>query len=104
MSDEVLTDHQGKNIRLTEERWGHILEHPEMVAQKERLLETLQDPDIIISTAKDASVHAYHRLYEQTPVTRKFLVVAVKILTDDAFILTAYFTSRVRKGNVEWQK
>jgi hypothetical protein len=28
---KILTDYQGEKIRLTDERLGHILEHPEMV-------------------------------------------------------------------------
>jgi hypothetical protein len=32
---DTLTDYAGKQIRLTDERWSHILEHPEMVEQRE---------------------------------------------------------------------
>lgn len=35
-------------IRLTQERWEHILRrHPEMTNQKDLVLETLGDPDLI---------------------------------------------------------
>ena len=102
--DQILVDHQGRPIRLTAERWRHILEHPEMVEQRFRLAETLADPEVVIATEKDSVVHAYHRLYESTPVTRKYMVVAVKILGEDAFILTAYFTSQVKKGSTIWLK
>ena len=38
----------GVPIRLTEERWQHIVRrHPEMADQRERVLETLAEPDII---------------------------------------------------------
>jgi hypothetical protein len=101
---EILRDHQGLAIRLTDERWEHILGHPEMVGQRERLTETLASPDIVTATVKDDTVRAYHRLYEKTPVTRKYMVVAVKLLADDAFVVTAFYSSRVKKGNVTWQK
>jgi hypothetical protein len=104
VNDETLTDHQGRVIRLTEERWTHVLEHPEMVGQRARLTETLGEPEVIIATEKDPNVHVYHRLYERTPVTRKYLVVAVKVLDEGAFVLTAYFTSRIRRGTVVWQR
>lgn len=100
---EILTDCQGRAVRLTEERWAHILDHPEMIGQRERLIETLAQPDLVIATVKDETVHVYHRLYETTPVTRKFLVVAVKMEVDDAFVLTAYFTSRLKKGKIVWR-
>jgi hypothetical protein len=104
MSDfEVLTDYENRAIRLTNERWSHILEHPEMVGQRERIIETFDKPDMVIATVKDEQVHAYHRLYENTPVTRKYLVIAIKIEADDAFILTAYFSGRLKKGKIVWQ-
>jgi hypothetical protein len=104
MSDQVLVDHRGRSIRLSNERWQHILGHPEITGQQERIGETLSAPDIVIATPQDDSVHVYHRLYDKTPVTRKYLVVAVKYLEKDAFVLTAYFTSRVRRGTVAWRK
>lgn len=99
---EILRDHQGREIRLTNERWVHIIEHPEMNGQRERLIETLSIPDTIIATAKDESIHTYHRFYSTTPVTQKYLIVAVKILKDDAFVVTAFYSSRQKKGKVIW--
>ncbi len=101
---EILTDYRGRAVRLTDERWVHILEHPEMVGQRKKLIETLTAPDVVIATTKDETVHTYHKRYARTPVTRKYLLVAVKILDDDAFILTAFFTSRQKRGDVIWQK
>lgn len=35
-------------IRLTKERWHHItLRHPELDSQKERILATIMEPDLI---------------------------------------------------------
>lgn len=105
MTDEtiLLTDHQGRRIRLNRERRDHILEHPEMVGQFDRIREAISAPSFVIITSADKSVHVYHRFYEQTPVTRKYLQVAVKLLEDDAFVLTAYYSSRPKKGIVVWQ-
>ncbi|MCL4250728.1 MAG: hypothetical protein KJ065_21435 [Anaerolineae bacterium] len=99
----VFTDHEGRSIRISDERRQHILEHPEMIGQLGRIREVLLTPQTIIVTNSDPSVHVYHRLYEQTPVTRKYLLVAVKILEDDAFILTAFYSSRMKKGAILWQ-
>jgi hypothetical protein len=99
---EVLNDYEDRAIRLTDERWAHILDHPEMVEQRQRLAETLAEPDIVIATVADETVLAYHRLYERTPVTRKYLVVVVKMASDDAFILTAYFANRLKRGSIVW--
>ena len=83
---EILYDHNEQAIRLTHERWQHILKHPEMVEQYNKVVETLSTSDIVVATLKDESVQTYQRLYESTPVTRKYMTVAVKILENDAFI------------------
>jgi hypothetical protein len=101
---ETLVDYQERSIRLTAERWEHILEHPEMSGQRWCLAETLAAPDKVVATVKDEQVHAYHRYYEDTPVTRKYMVVVIKLLPDDAFVLTAFFASKLKKGNVVWQR
>ena len=56
----------------------------------------------VVVTVADESVRCYHRLYERTPVTRKYLIVAVKVLVDDAFVVTAFFSSRLKRGKVVW--
>jgi len=98
----LLTNYEGREIRLTAERRAHILNHPEMAEQFERIAETLKTPETIVATVADETVHVYHRYYETTPVTRKFLLVAVKLLEGDAFILTAFFSKREKKGTVIW--
>jgi heme A synthase len=98
----ILIDHDGHRIRLTVERYNHILEHPEMVGQFERIQETIQMPQLVVTTIADETVQVYHRYYEITPVTSKFLLVVVKVLKDDAFVLTAFFSKREKKGNVRW--
>ena len=105
MSDDthIFTDYRGRKIRLNTERLSHLLEHPEMVGQLHRIEETLANPQIIIATSLDDSVHVYHRYYETTPVTSKYLQVVVKLLIDDAFILTAFFSNRQKKGDMIWQ-
>jgi hypothetical protein len=44
----IATSHSGIPIRLTDERWNHVVRrHPEMYDQRERVLETLREPDMI---------------------------------------------------------
>jgi predicted thioesterase len=99
----ILTDHKGRAVRLTAERRAHILEHPEMVGQFERVAETLAQPELVVATTVDENVHVYHRYYAVTPVTGKYLQVAVKLLTADAFVLTAFYSSRPKKGAEIWR-
>ncbi|MEZ4709711.1 MAG: PBECR2 nuclease fold domain-containing protein [Caldilineaceae bacterium] len=99
----IFQDHTGRNIRLTQERHDHLLEHPEMSGQVTRIQETLENPQIIVATVADQTVHVYHRHYASTPVTSKYLLVAIKIEFDDAFVLTAFFSSRQKKGVTVWK-
>ena len=91
---DMATSHSGIIIRLTEERWSHITSrHPEMNNQRERVLETLQEPDMI--QQGDFGELLAIRHYPVTPLTSKFMVVAYReVSLNDGFVLTAYLTSR----------
>ena len=99
----LLTDHQGRTVRFTAERQRHVLEHPEMVGQFERVAETVSHPERVVAARLDESVHVYHRFYETTPVTSKYLQVAVKLFLEDAFVLTAFYSSRPKRGETVWR-
>ena len=101
---EILPDHEEREIRLTVERWAHIISHVEMIEQRDRVVQTIAEPDTIIATVNDPTVHVYQGFYEKTPVTSKYLLVAVKMLEEDAFIITAFFSAKGKKGDVIWQK
>jgi hypothetical protein len=86
----IVDSRNGVPIRLTKERWQHILyRHPEMEDQHERVLETLEEPDEI--QKGDFGELLAIRLYPETPLTRKHLVVVYReISPEDGFVLTAY--------------
>ncbi len=105
MSDyETLADLDGRRIRLTNERWEHIVSHAEMVGQREHIVETLANPDSIIATTSDTSIHVYQKFYTKTPVTSKYLPVAVKMLQEDAFVVTAFYSRKTKNGEWIWRK
>jgi hypothetical protein len=81
-------------IRLTEERWHHIVHrHPELAEQRERILETVATPEVI--QEGDFGELLAVRFYSKTPLTSKFLVVAYReYKPDDGFIITAYLSSQ----------
>jgi hypothetical protein len=92
-------------IRLGQERWGHILRrHPEMANQKDRVLETLSDPDLIQEGDLDTLLAI--RFYGKSPLMRKHLVVIYKELNGtDGFVLTAYYTSVPSKRRaIVWKR
>lgn len=99
-----IVDYSERTVRLTDERLLHIREHPEMVGQERRIREVLQKPDFVYISHKDASVHVYYRHYGRSPAGSKHLMVAVKILEQDAFVITAFFTDDVKGGEKIWPK
>ena len=98
-------DLYNRGIHLTQQREQHIFtDHPEMVGQIEKLEETLKSPDTIILSKTDESVQLYYKNYFKTPVTNKFLCLVVKILENEGFIITSYFTDSIKKGAIIWTK
>jgi hypothetical protein len=90
----IICSQNGVPVRLTTERWQHIMQrHPEMAEQRERVLETVTEPDLI--QQGDYGELLAIRFCPQTPLTSKYLVVVYReVNRNDGFILTAYFTSR----------
>jgi len=97
-------DRQGRSVRLTDERLAHLeADHPEMTGQVSRIAEAVAAPDRVVRSQTDASVELVYKEYASTPVTRKFLCVVVKVGVDDAFVITAYYTDTVKRGDVLWE-
>src|SRR5436309_203344 len=94
-----LRDYAGRRVRLTEERWSHILEHPEMRGQARKIQTTLREPEVVVTSRVDPSVHLYFRPYQRSPVGKKYLMVAVKLSDTDAFVVTAFFIDQPRGGS-----
>jgi hypothetical protein len=84
----------GVPIRLTDERWRHIASrHPEMISERERVLQTLADPDLL--QAGDYGTLLAVRLFPATSLTSKHVIVVYRESGDtDGFVVTAYLTSR----------
>jgi hypothetical protein len=94
----------GKMVRLDEDHWKHVQEHLEMVDELDKLKQTLSEPDEIRTSVYDSSVWLFYRLYNHTPVTEKYSLVIVRVLNEEGFILTAFFTDTVKKGNRIWNR
>jgi len=97
-----LTDYAGIGVRLTEERMAHIHEHPEMQGMENTVAETLSEPELVIRSLSDEQARLYYRSYSDTPVGAKLLCVVVKMVDTDAFVVTAYLTDRLKRGEILW--
>ena len=99
---KIFRDYRGQSVRLTEERRKHILEHPEMKGMLDNIKETLSEPQRVIQSLSDKDANLYYRFYIGTKVGNKYLCVVVKMANKDAFVLTAYLTDSIKKGEIIW--
>ena len=101
----IVRSRNGVPVRLTDERWQHIVRrHPEMEGLRERILETVAEPDCI--QAGDFGELLAGRFYPQTPLTSKYVVVAYReVGSDDGFVLTAYLATQLSgRRRVLWRR
>ena len=87
-------------IRLTHERWFHIVEnHDEMAGHYDSVLSVVEEPDAVFRGHGSTLVAA--RRYGR----RGYLAVIYKELSaQDGFVVTAYFTRKLpRKGKI-WKR
>ena len=101
---KIFHDFEGRSVRLTEERLNHILEHPEMEGMFEAIKQTIVSPQRVIQSLSDSEAHLYYRFYVGTRVGDKYLCVVIKIQLEEAFVLTAYLTDSIKKGELIWPK
>ncbi len=96
-------DYHGRHIRLTDAQRSHIsFFHPETLIDITKIEATLHEPDLLAQGAtKDTLI--YYKFFPETIVTGKFLAIVVKQLDDEGFIVTAYFTDRIKREAI-WRR
>ena len=93
------------SVRLSQKVLNHIVtRHPEVVRYIDKIVEAVQDPDIIFRGLR-GELKAL-KFYADTPVGPKYLVVIYREQDGEKVIITAYFTSKVDrvKGEMIWRK
>jgi len=101
MNMEIAKSKNNILIRLTEERWRHIVEnHDDLAGYYDEVLGAIEDPDYIIQGYGEA-ITALKEVEKE-----KFLTVVYKEFDTDGFIITAYFSSKIKldKEVILWQK
>jgi hypothetical protein len=90
----------GVPIRLSYERWYHIVEnHDEMASYYHDVLETIEEPRFIVLGNRGA-LKAARRLGK-----RNWLVVVYrKVSRNDGFVITAYLMDNKPKGRIIWRR
>ena len=101
---KIFTDYDGRPVRLTPEREAHILDHPEMPGLLDRVGEAVSKPECAVLSTSDSMVELLYSFERGTKVGDKWLCVVVKYCIDDAFVVTAYLTDKVKKREPLWPR
>jgi hypothetical protein len=90
----------GVPIRLTTERWFHIVEnHEDLAGHYDDVLDVVENPDLILPGHHSSliSIRGADR--------GRYLAVVYRQLSDtDEFIITAYFTGKVNRKRAVWKR
>lgn len=98
----ILKDCFGHQVRLTDERLAHILQHAEMAGMAAEIERVLREPQFVRRSRTDEAVRLFYEFYAQTIVDGKWLCVVVKYVESDAFVITAYLTDKPKAGEDLW--
>jgi len=100
--EEIYTVNSVNNIpiRLTPERWFHIVEnHDELAGYFFDILETIEHPDLIIR-GNNGTLKASKNFGK-----KKWLIVIYReVSKKDGFIITSYFIDKCPGGEVIWKQ
>ena len=86
---------------LTRNRWREIVrfKHPAVAGREKEVRQCLRHPEVIRSSAKDSNVHLHYLGLEGI-----YLCVVVAGDANERFVVTAYLTERLKKGDELWRK
>lgn len=101
---KIIRDCFGRSVRLTDERVAHIFQHQEMTDMAQEIERVLQSPTEVRISRSDESVRLFYEFYAKTMVGGKWLCVVVRYAAEDAFVVTAYLTDRLKAGDTIWPK
>ena len=90
-----------KKIRISNEHWKHISEikHPEVSGLEDKIKQTLISPIEIKRSNSDKKIYLYYSKHKSN-----FLCVVTRHLNRHGFIITAYITSKIKKGDIVWKQ
>ncbi len=92
-----IIDKTKRKIRLTKRQWRETnLKHPNMASYLEEIKETLIKPDKITDYSLDENVRYYYQFFKHINSKNKYLLVIVKYLNGEGFVIKAYFESKIK--------
>ncbi len=95
-------------VELTKEREQHIAQrHPDLLPEhRERIAQTLADPDQVRRSVRFGSARLFSRWYTDLRGGKYVVVVTVSELdaAQRHWIITAYMARRLAQGEIEWTR
>lgn len=91
---------RGVPIRLTSERWFHIVEnHDDLAGRYEDVLSVVENPEWLVPGHHGSliAVRSFGR-------DRYLMVVYRELSKSDGFVITAYFSSSVDRRKAIWNR
>lgn len=91
----VIKDKTGRSVHLSKERFKHILKHSKMSNQIENIKLVIENPDTIKYFIEDEQVRYFYKAFKQNDPSERYLLVSVKYLNGEGFVITAFFTNKI---------
>lgn len=92
----------GFSVRTTRGYWSLItkVKHPTLAGKEQEVIWALREPDQVRISKVDRSVYLFYR-----KARKHYVCVVVKnIGSKTGFIMTAYFTDKIKEGRIAWKR
>ena len=88
-------DKSGRRIYITKERLKHIKRHPKISSRIEDIKSILKNPHTITGHEVDENARYYYGYFKNNDPEERYLLILVKYLNGEGFIITAFFTNKI---------
>lgn len=86
----------GKTIYLRDKQWKHIKQrHPEIANRLNEIEEAVRSPTAVIRYSDTTT-----KFYKFIKKEKKYMMVAVRLLNDKGYIVTAYPTKKIQRDKL----
>jgi len=91
----------GKTIRVTKSYWETISKkkHPSVAGMVKEARLALAEPNEVRRSRYDSSTYLYYRRLDDM-----LICVVAKHLNEEGFVVTAYLTDKIKRGEGVWRK
>lgn len=88
-------------VSTTKTYWNVIthIKHPTIKDRESEVKQTIGNPDEIRVSKKDKAVLLFYKMFE-----RRYLCVVVRFFKKRGFIVTAYWTRKIKEGELKWKR